>query len=56
MKKLQMLYRQTSTGATQQWQVMVERNIVHTFYGQVDGKLQQTQEFVIGKNVEIFGN
>lgn len=49
--KLPILYRQTSTGATQQWQVASYSNCVTTIYGQVDGKLQDTAEFVKGKNI-----
>lgn len=46
------LYKQTTTGKIQEWQVQVLGNIVTSTYGQVDGKLQQTNDVVKkGKNI-----
>jgi len=55
MKKLSKLFKKTSTGAIQEWQVRVEEidgiaTIINN-YGQVDGKIQESQEQVLeGKN------
>jgi DNA ligase-1 len=51
MRELTKLYRQTSTGAIQQWQATSAGNVVTTVYGQVGGKLQTTFENVKGKNL-----
>lgn len=50
-KNLKSLYKQTSTGAIQQWRVFTEGNVVTTVYGQVGGKQQTTFEEVKGKNI-----
>jgi hypothetical protein len=55
MKEFQKLYKKTSTGAIQEWQVSVkELNGIATiinYYGQVDGKIQESREQVLeGKN------
>ena len=45
------LYKKTSTGASQVWQISVLDNMIHTRFGQVDGKLQETAPTVcVGKN------
>lgn len=50
--KFPTLYKQTTTGAIQQWSISVKDNVVTTVYGQVDGKLQTTQDVVkAGKNI-----
>lgn len=54
--KLQKLYKKTSTGAIQEWQVDVDtiNNIptIITRFGQVDGKIQtSTEEVLDGKNI-----
>lgn len=50
--KFPTLYKQTTTGAIQQWTISVKDNVVTTVYGQVDGKLQTTQDVVkAGKNL-----
>jgi ATP-dependent DNA ligase len=50
--KLPMLFKRTETGATQQWQVIVDGNTYRTVSGQVDGKLvESTPTVVSGKNV-----
>ena len=55
MKEFPKLFKKTSTGAIQEWQVSVEElNGVATiinYYGQVDGKIQESREQVLeGKN------
>lgn len=46
------LYKKTSTGAIQQWNISVEQAYIRTEFGQVDGKLQTTVDKVTaGKNV-----
>src|ERR1035437_8211993 len=46
-----MLYKKTSTGAIQQWDIRVNGNEIVTTYGQVGGKLQTTTETIReGKN------
>lgn len=46
------LYKQTSTGAVQQWTISTDGNEVVTVFGQVDGKLQTTRDIVKkGKNI-----
>ena len=55
MKTFPILYKKTSTGAIQEWQVSVENidgiaTIINN-YGQVDGKIQESKEQVLeGKN------
>jgi len=50
--KFPTLYKQTTTGKIQQWQVQVFGNGVTSTYGQVDGKLQETTDIVkSGKNI-----
>ena len=43
MTKLPILYSRTSTGATQQWQIIVEGNSFRTISGQVGGKLVESK-------------
>ena len=56
MKTLPKLYKKTTTGAIQEWQVRVEEldgvaTIINN-YGQVDGKIQESKEQVLeGKNI-----
>lgn len=50
--QLEKLYKQTSSGAIQEWQVSVEANNVTTRFGQLDSpNIQQTSETVTGKNI-----
>lgn len=56
MKELQKLYKKTSTGAIQEWEVSTDivDNIptIITRFGQVDGKIQTSTEQVLeGKNI-----
>lgn len=52
MKNLPKLFKQTSTGAIQEWSISVKGNEIHTIYGQVGGKLQSTVDIIrVGKNV-----
>lgn len=51
MKKSKILYRKNSSGKLQQWQIWVEDTTIHVEHGQVDGKLQHTQDTIAsGKN------
>ncbi len=45
------LYKKTSTGAIEEWQVSVEGPDVVTTYGHVNGKKQTARETAVGKNV-----
>ncbi len=50
--KLPTLYKKTSTGATQQWDISTFDNIIVTEYGQVGGAIQKAQDEVFaGKNI-----
>lgn len=53
-KEFSMLYKKTSTGAIQQWQISVKIEnspVIITNFGQVNGKIQESREFVLeGKN------
>jgi len=56
MEKLPKLYKKTSTGAIQEWEVHVDiiDNVatIITNYGQVGGKIQESKELVLeGKNI-----
>lgn len=56
MEKLPKLYKKTSTGAIQEWEVHVDiiDNVatIITNYGQVGGKIQESRELVLeGKNI-----
>ena len=52
MKTLPTLYKLTSTGAIQMWQIGVEKNVIIVHHGQKDGKIQVTEETIKeGKNV-----
>jgi DNA ligase-1 len=52
MKTLPTLYKKTSTGATQMWSIGVDANTIIVNFGQVDGKIQRTEEVIkSGKNV-----
>lgn len=45
------LYKQTTTGAIQTWEVKVEGNVITNTYGQLDGKLQTAVDVIKeGKN------
>ncbi len=51
MITLPTLYKKTSTGATQMWQIGVDGNNIIVNFGQVDGKIQRTEEIIKdGKN------
>ncbi len=45
------LYRKTKTGKIQTWRVWTIDNVVHTEYGQQDGKKQQASKIIEGKNL-----
>lgn len=50
--QLEKLYKQTSSGAIQEWQVSAEGNVVTTKFGQIDSpNIQTTSETVNGKNI-----
>jgi DNA ligase-1 len=50
--QLPTLYKKTSTGATQMWQIEVEDSTIVTTYGQVEGKLQVSRDVITeGKNI-----
>lgn len=52
MKTLPTLYKLTSTGAIQMWQIGVDSNVIVVHHGQKDGKIQRTEETIKeGKNV-----
>lgn len=52
MKTLPTLYKKTSTGATQMWSIGVDANTIIVNFGQVDGKIQRTEEVIKnGKNI-----
>ncbi|MFW6377687.1 MAG: hypothetical protein ACOCZ5_03475, partial [bacterium] len=57
MRTYPILYKKTSTGKIQQWEVTVNCNnngipIITTRFGQVDGKIQETEEMIKdGKNI-----
>lgn len=51
-KKFPKLFKRTSTGAIQEWQISVAGTTIVTVYGQVGGKMQTTRDFLKrGKNV-----
>lgn len=46
------LYKKTSTGKIQQWEIGVEENVIWTRFGQLGGKIQETaDEIREGKNI-----
>lgn len=50
--KLPILYKKTSTGADQMWEVSTEGSTIVTRFGQVDGKIQTTTDTItVGKNI-----
>jgi len=50
--KLPTLYKKTSTGADQMWEISFSRNTITTRFGQVDGKIQETSDVIkTGKNI-----
>lgn len=50
--KLPTLYKKTSTGAIQEWTISVTANIIYTKFGQVNGKIQHTEDVIHeGKNI-----
>lgn len=52
MKTFPTLYKKTSTGATQMWSIGVDANTIIVNFGQVDGKIQRTEEVIKdGKNI-----
>ena len=52
MYKFPTLYKQTSTGAMQQWTIAVEGATIRTFWGQTGGKLQEGSDTIrAGKNI-----
>lgn len=52
MKKFPKLYKLTSTGKIQEWEIWVEGNIIHKRHGQQDGKKQHTTDTIIeGKSI-----
>lgn len=49
--KLPILYKKTSTGAIQTWQIWTEDNVIKIAFGQLDGKIQETSDTIrAGKN------
>lgn len=51
-KAFPLLYKKTSVGADQFWEISVEDNVIVTRWGQVDGKVQETRDVVKeGKNI-----
>jgi len=53
MNQLPILYKRAKTGATTQWQIIVENNTFYTVEGQVDGKLTTSKPTVCdAKNEE----
>lgn len=49
--KLPILYKKTSTGADQMWEIETAENTIITRFGQVNGKIQEASEVIsIGKN------
>jgi ATP-dependent DNA ligase len=51
MKKLDTLYKKTSTGADQFWEISVDGSTIKTRWGQINGKIQETNDLVKeGKN------
>lgn len=49
--KLPTLYKKTSTGADQMWQIETAENCIITRFGQVGGKIQETSDVIkVGKN------
>lgn len=51
MTRFPTLYKKTSTGADQFWQISVQGNTILTRWGQIDGKVQETRDVVKeGKN------
>lgn len=52
MITLPTLFKRTSTGATQMWSIAVDANNIIVNHGQVDGKIQRTEETIKdGKNI-----
>lgn len=52
MRTFPTLYKKTSTGATQMWSIGVDGNNIIVNFGQVDGKIQRTEETIKdGKNI-----
>jgi DNA ligase-1 len=52
MKTLPTLYKLASTGATQQWSIGVDKNVIIVNHGQVGGKIQRNEETIkVGKNI-----
>jgi DNA ligase 1 len=56
MKEYPKLYKKTSTGKIQEWQVLVDEShgypVIVTLYGQHDGKIQESREEILeGKNI-----
>ena len=50
--KLPPLFKKTSTGADQTWQISVKGSTITTVYGQVGGKMQTATDVIkVGKNV-----
>ncbi len=52
VKKFKTLFKKTSTGAIQYWDLSVHKNTIITRYGQVEGKEQETTDTIKeGKNI-----
>lgn len=52
MKKLPKLYKKSTKGADQEWEISTEGNTIVTRWGQVGGAIQETRDVVtVGKNV-----
>jgi len=52
MKQLPIIYKRTTTGAEQQWQIIVKDNSFYTIEGQVGGKLTTSKPTTVyGKNI-----
>ena len=52
MKQFPKLFKLTSTGKIQEWEIWAEENIIHKRHGQQDGKKQHTTDVISeGKNI-----
>lgn len=51
-KTFDKLYKRTSTGAQQEWEISVDGNVIITVYGQTGGKIQEARDTIKeGKNL-----
>lgn len=52
MNSFLVLYKKSSTGKIQQWEIIVEDNLIIVRHGQVDGAIQETTDLIkTGKNI-----